>query len=72
LGKRFLDQWANELEFVAKNPFAYQIKYKEFREAKISGFPYLIIFEIESKEVIVYSVVHVYRNLRKRYKKKIG
>ena len=70
LGKKFLDEWYNELELVAKTPFSYQIKNKEFREARIKGFPYLIIFEIDPDEVVVYAVIHARRNPRKRYKRK--
>ena len=70
LGKKFLDEWENELKTIARNPFIFQIQYKEFRQSKIKGFPYHIIFEIESDLIVVYSVFHAHRNPRKRYRRK--
>jgi plasmid stabilization system protein ParE len=66
----FLDEWEQSLTFVSENPFAFQIKFKNFRHSKVTRFPYLIIFEIENAEIIIYSVIHCSRKPTKRYKRR--
>jgi len=70
LGVNFLEEWENTLKVISKNPSIFQLQYKEFRHSKILRFPYLIIFEIDNSEVIVYAVIHSYRKPAKRYKKR--
>lgn len=47
---------------VQKYPEHYQIKRNPYREAFIKDFPYLIIFEIQERKVIVYAVFNTWRN----------
>ncbi len=70
LGLNFLDEWENALKVVSKNPAIFQLQYKNFRHSKILRFPYLIIFEIDNAEVIVYAVINSYRKPAKRYKRR--
>jgi plasmid stabilization system protein ParE len=68
LGDRFLDKLELLLHTIGKNPQHYQTKYKQFRQALIKPFPYLIIFEIEESAIIVYKVINESRHPNKRYK----
>jgi len=68
LGDRFLNILEEYLESVQKHPLHYQIKRKTFREATIRVFPYLIIYEIEDTNVIVYAVFNTSKNPSKKPK----
>ena len=68
LGERFLIILEEYLDTVQKHPLHYQIKRKTFREAPIRVFPYLIIYEIVDKNVIVYAVFNTSRNPSKKPK----
>lgn len=62
LGGRFFRQIEKVLFKIEKYPELFQVKRKSFREALVPGFPYLVIFEISAKEVVVYSVFHASRS----------
>ena len=66
LGERFLETLEYYLERVEKYPLHYQIKRKPYREAFIKNFPYLIIYEIVDKNVIVYAVFNTFLNPKKK------
>lgn len=66
LGDIFSKYVALYLEEIQKNPNHYQIKQKNYREAFIRKFPYVIIFEIIDLEVIVYAVFHTLLNPTKK------
>jgi len=62
LGKRFIETLEIYIDRIQKYPEHYQIKRNPYREVFIKDFPYLIIFEIENKSVIVYAVFNTWRN----------
>jgi plasmid stabilization system protein ParE len=64
LGDRFRDEIDVSLRYILNNPFYFEIKSKEYREASTKIFPYLIIYQVQeaSKLVIVVSVFHSSRN----------
>jgi hypothetical protein len=64
----FLEEWESTLEYIANNAEGCAKKYKEFRQAVLKRFPYLIAYEIEGGSVI-YTVINAKRHLSRRYKK---
>lgn len=62
LGEKFLAQLDKYLERISQNPKHFAVKKKNYHEAYIKKFPYLIIFEIEEKKVFVYSVFNTSQN----------
>ncbi len=70
LGLRFLDRWEACIEALQQEPFIYQKKYKNFRQVLIKPFPYHLIYEVDSEEIVIYKVVYGGRHPRKRYTKK--
>jgi hypothetical protein len=68
LGDRFLDKMELLLNDIAKYPKTYSEKYKQFRQALIKPFPYLIIFEIIQTTIIVHKVVFAKKHPKKLYK----
>lgn len=69
LGIRFLDAWENATTIIQKQPLGFEFKKGNFRQALIPKFPYLVIFEVQMKTVVVYSVIHAKKLPVKRYKK---
>lgn len=68
LGDRFLDKMELLLNNITKQPKLYSEKYKQFRQALIKPFPYLIIFEIIEETIVVHKVIYAKRNPNKLYK----
>ena len=70
LGERFLDTLDDYFKQIQKYPEHFQIKRKPYREAIIKDFPYMIIYEIELQEIVVYAVFNTSRNPTKKPSKK--
>jgi len=64
LGDRFREEIDVSLQYILQNPFYFEIKSREFREATTKIFPYLIVYKVveESKLVPVVSIFHSSRN----------
>ena len=69
LGVKFLLDWELAMKLIKNTPLHYQKKLKEFRSIKLSNFPYLLIFEIEGKKIIVYRLVNARMNPKRIFKK---
>jgi len=69
LGERFLDSIMETTHFLEQNPLLFQKVYKNFRQAPVKIFPYILLYKIEENEVIIYRVFHTKRNPVKKYKK---
>jgi len=69
LGLEFLEEWENTAAFLVANAESCQKKYKEFRQAILKRFPYLITYEIEGERIIIYSVKNAKQHPSKQYKK---
>mgnify|MGYP001155433852 CR=1 FL=1 len=58
LGERFLSCLDECFETICKNPNTFQKVHKKVRQAIVSVFPFVVIYEKGDKEVIVYAVFH--------------
>lgn len=70
LGEQFIDEWESTANHILSYANTYPKKYKSFRQAILKRFPYVIIYEIEEKHVVIYNVINMKRSLRKRFRKK--
>ncbi len=68
LGARFVREAEIVIQYVAQYPLHFQIKYKNYREALLKDFPYLVIFEVFQQKVVVYSVFPARDNPAKKLK----
>jgi len=66
LGTRFVGEVEKVMEYVGKYPHHFQVKYKEYREAVVPRFPYVVVYEIFESEVVVYSVFPAKNNPSKK------
>jgi plasmid stabilization system protein ParE len=63
----------NELDYILKtilyNPKTYKKVYKNFRQAALHKFPFVLLYEQDSEEVIIYSLFHTRQNPIKKLKR---
>lgn len=69
LGEKFILDWETTAAQLSQNPLHYQKKYKKLRSISLTTFPYIMVFEIEGKEIIIYRLIHAQRNPKKIFKK---
>ena len=65
LGERFIQDLDEYFERIRLTPEIFPCKYSEFRQVVMKNFPFVIIFEIENKEVVVYAVFNTYQDPNK-------
>ena len=59
LGYEFIGEIEEGFERLSKNPQHYSAINQKYRKHRINRFPYLIVFEIEEKKVVINSVRHI-------------
>ena len=69
LGEDFLEELDSVINFIVLNAEGCQKRYKDFRQAMLKRFPYVVVYEIEKTKVIVYNIINTRRSVRKRFKK---
>jgi hypothetical protein len=70
LGNEFEDEVFNLLEIIKENPLIFPIKYSTIHEAVLLNFPFVINYEVNGNQIIVYAVFHSKRNPAKKPKRK--
>ena len=66
LDKKFLLAVEETLSRIKQNPSAFKKVYKKFRQTAIKSFPYVILYEPESKNIVVYSVFNTWQHPKKK------
>ena len=69
LGQAFFEDWQNIADSIQRRPLQSQIKIKPYRNAFLKRFPYVVVFEVTTMEIIVYRVVHTSRHQKQRKKR---
>jgi mRNA-degrading endonuclease RelE of RelBE toxin-antitoxin system len=63
LGNKFFKELKKTIKQLSQNPFIYEKRYKNFHCAKLSVFPFIVIYFIENPNiVVVIAVFHTSRN----------
>ncbi len=70
LGDLFLTELENCYDKLESWPTAYSKIKRNYRQLVLHTFPYVIVFEIIKKEVVIYSIFHTSRNPNKKFRKK--
>lgn len=72
LGEEFAQSVENKIQSIIKNPLHYPEKKKNYHEARVGVFPFLIVYKIypEKKIIFVVSIFHTSRKLSKKYRDK--
>ncbi len=51
---------------IQRNPFAFKKVYKKFRQTAIKSFPYIILYEPEQSNIIIYSIFNTSQHPKKK------
>ncbi|HSF53098.1 MAG TPA: type II toxin-antitoxin system RelE/ParE family toxin [Algoriphagus sp.] len=70
LGTYFLEKLDHCFRSISENPFKHPSKRRFFREALVSKFPFLVVFEVLEDKLLIYAVFHTSKNPRKKPRKK--
>lgn len=74
LGERFLNALIEKYNDMAVHPHHYSFIEEDnkqiLRDVRLKAFPFLIVFEISTNEVIVYAVHHAHRHPSKKLRRK--
>ncbi len=62
LGESFLDELDAGYKKIVTNPSYYSFLENGFRRILLNKFPYIIIYEILGKTIVVYAIFHTSRN----------
>ena len=68
LGDRFVEEVKEKINYIRKYPLHFSKVERDFRQTRINLFPYLLIYEISGKEIIVYSIFNCYQDPNKKFK----
>ena len=66
LGERFLNALEGCFNTIDINPTTYQKIYKHQRQAIVKMFPFVVMYEIEDNNIIVYAVFNTNQNPNKK------
>lgn len=67
LGQRFIGELEAIFQKITLNPQHYKIARSVFRQASVKSFPFVVYFEINHNNIVVYSVFHTMRKPDKRF-----
>ena len=72
LGEKFAREVEAIIDVISKTPELHAIKKGKFREAKVSIFPYLIVYEVLKSKAIIHiaAIYHGKRNPKSKYRKR--
>ena len=64
LGAEFYTSVKSRIDYIQKNPFHYQIQYRNIRRAPVDRFPYSVYYELgESQQLLlIFGVIHTSRS----------
>lgn len=68
LGDMFLSALDIGLKTIQSAPTANAKVKKNYRQARLNRFPYVIIYELIRSEIVVLTIFHTKRNPRQKYK----
>jgi plasmid stabilization system protein ParE len=72
LGERFIVAVRKKIEAIISNPEVYGSKgKKEFREAMVEGFPYIIVYKLRKRkeQIFISSIHHAKKHPKHKYRK---
>jgi plasmid stabilization system protein ParE len=69
LGERFLAHIEEVIHLISQNPEICPTSFKTVRQATVNRFPFVVLYEIEEKHIVVYSVFHTSQHPIKKVKR---
>jgi len=62
LGKEFIKAFESTTRLLSTTPFAWRLISKRTRRININRFPYLVLYIIEDKTIIITCIAHQHKN----------
>ena len=62
LGQEFLLSLNFEIQRISNNPFQFPVSRNPFRKVIVRNFPFLIIYRVTEKNILIHSVFNTYQN----------
>ncbi len=69
LNFRFIEQLEIIVKTILANPKTYKRVYKNFRQAALKKFPYVVVYGHETETIIIYSVFHAKQHPKKKIRR---
>lgn len=69
LEKKFLKAIEETLLRIQRHPLAFKRIYKKFRQTAVKRFPYIIVYEPDQKNVVIYSVFNTWQHPKKKFQR---
>lgn len=69
LGMRFYLKFQDAINAISVTPYLFQRTLKNYRQVKVKGFPFHIVYEVEEERIIVSRLFHAKRNPKSKFKK---
>jgi plasmid stabilization system protein ParE len=66
LGTKFKRQLLKTFKSIQLNPNGSQIAFKNNRQATVSKFPYIVVFEVFDTTIVVFAVFHTCQDPKKK------
>lgn len=70
LGDEFLKELVEYYKKLENNPTAFHKIKRSYRQVALKRFPYVIVFEILKREVVIYAVFHTSRSPKNKLRKR--
>lgn len=70
LGIRFIETLEAFFDRILDNPYQFPQYQPPYREAFMIKFPYIIVFEVDQSEVVVFGIFHTSRNPADKFRNK--
>lgn len=70
LGERFFTELDNVIALLKINPWMFPAVYKDFHQAPLQVFPYVIVYMIQKEDVLIQAVFHAKRNPKESFLRK--
>ncbi len=68
LGERFLDELENCYKSIVLNYTTYKFVHKIYRQAVVRKFPFVVLYSVDEKEIIITAIFHTSKNPHNKFK----
>jgi plasmid stabilization system protein ParE len=67
LGERFMNDLDRTIDLIQQHPNGFQIVAGSFRQAPLDHFPYVVIYQVFEKEIVVFRLFHTSQDPQKKF-----
>lgn len=68
LGERFLDELENCYKSIVLNYTTYKVVHTIYRQAVLNKFPFVVIYSVDEKDIIITAVFNTSQNPKKKFR----